>query len=149
MRIVNCEMNEPKFGSRSEDPEIALKFPARQNCKMNQELQIRTKQFALSIIGLVAKLPKTKAADVIGYQLLRSGTSIGANYREAARALSHDDFIHKIGICEKEAAETEYWLELLVESRIIDADSHKHIRTEVGELVAILVASGRTAKSRR
>jgi len=116
---------------------------------MNQDLQIRTKQFALSIIGLVAMLPKTKVTDLIGYQLLRSGTSIGANYREAARALSHDDFIHKIGICEKEAAETEYWLELLVESHTIDAASHKHIRAEIGELLAILVASGRTAKSRR
>ena len=116
---------------------------------MKNDVEIRTKHFALSIIDLVSKLPKTKAADVIGYQLLRSGTSIGANYREAARALSHDDFIHKIGICEKEAAETEYWLELLVESRTLDAELHKHVRTEVGELLAILVASGRTAKSRR
>jgi four helix bundle protein len=116
---------------------------------MKNDLQIRTKQFALTIIDLVSKLPKTKVADVIGYQLLRSGTSIGANYREAARALSHDDFIHKIGICEKEAAETQYWLELLSESRVIDANSHKHVYVEVGELLAILVASGRTAKSRR
>jgi four helix bundle protein len=70
---------------------------------MKKELETRTKRFALIVIQLVGKLPGSKASDVIGYQLLKSGTSIGANYREANRALSRDDFIHKIAICEKEA----------------------------------------------
>src|SRR5438477_3283697 len=83
---------------------------------MKEDLESRTKRYALSVIALMSRLPKNKATDVIGYQLLRSGTSIGANYREASRGLSRDDFIYKIGICEKEAAETQYWLELLVES---------------------------------
>ena len=74
---------------------------------MKKELEARTKRFALSVIELVVKLRRGKASDIIGYQLLKSGTSIGANYREANRAESHDDFIHKVGICEKEAAETE------------------------------------------
>ena len=115
---------------------------------MKEELQLRTKHFALRIIKLVSRLPKTKAADVIGYQLLRSGTSIGANYREAVRALSHNDFIHKIGICEKEAAETQYWLEL-IEGELGATDACRDACAEVGELLAILVASGRTAESRR
>src|SRR5258707_8188011 len=79
---------------------------------MKNDLETRTKRFALSIIELVGKLPHCKASDLIGYQLPKSGTSIGANYREAGRARSRDDFIHKIGICEKETSKTEYWLEL-------------------------------------
>ena len=84
-----------------------------------KELQDRTKQFALRVIKLVSSLPKSKTTDVIGYQLLKSGTSIGANYREAVRAESKADFIHKIGIAEKEAGETQYWLELLTELDIV------------------------------
>ena len=89
---------------------------------MKNDLETRTKRFALSIIELVGKLPQCKASDVIGYQLLKSGTSIGANYREATRAQSCDDFIHKIGICEKETSETEYWLELAQGADLIGVD---------------------------
>lgn len=116
---------------------------------MKQELEARTKRFALAVIQAVGNLRKSKAADVIGYQLLKSGTSIGANYREANRAQSHDDFIHKIAICEKESAETEYWIELLAESGIASADETGDLLREARELLAIFVASGRTAKSRR
>jgi four helix bundle protein len=84
-----------------------------------------------------------------GYQLLKSGTSIGANYREANRAQSHDDFVHKVAICEKEAAETEYWLELAVEANLTRLGSIEELLQEVRELLAIFVASGRTAKARR
>jgi four helix bundle protein len=87
---------------------------------MKKELEARTKRFALSIIQLVGKLPRSKTSDVTGYQVLKSGTSIGANYREANRAESHDDFIHKLALCEKEAAETEYWLELALEAKLIE-----------------------------
>ena len=116
---------------------------------MKAELELRTKRFALAVIASVGDLKKSKAADVIGYQLLKSGTSIGANYREANRAQSHDDFIHKIAICEKEAAETEYWLELLIESGVANPGTCDDLLREAGELLAIFVASGRTAKSRR
>jgi four helix bundle protein len=116
---------------------------------MKKELEARTKRFALSVIQLVGKLPRTKASDVIGYQLLKSGTSIGANYREVNRAQSHEDFIHKVAICEKEAAETEYWLELAAEANLVDPSSTEELLQEVRELLAIFVASGRTAKSRR
>lgn len=73
-----------------------------------QELERRTKGFALKVVAFVGSLPKNKVTDVLGYQLLKAGTSIGANYREANRAESHDDFIHKIGIVEKEASESQY-----------------------------------------
>ncbi len=74
---------------------------------MKNELEGRTKRFALKVIEFVTVLSKSKTSDVLGHQVLKSGTSIGANYREASRAQSHDDFIHKIAICEKEAAETD------------------------------------------
>ena len=117
--------------------------------RLKQELEARTKRFALSVIELVSKLPRGKASDVIGHQLLKSGTSIGANYREANRAQSHEDFIHKVAICEKEAAETEYWLELALEANLATLSSMEGLLKEVRELLAIFVASGRTAKSRR
>jgi len=116
---------------------------------MKKELEARTKRFALRIINLIGDLPKAKAADVLGYQLLKSGTSIGANYREANRAQSREDFIHKIAICEKEAAETEYWLELIADGHLMRPDQIEPLLKESRELLAIFVASGRTAKTRR
>jgi four helix bundle protein len=104
--------------------------------RMKKELEARTKRFALSAIEFVGKLPRRKASDVIGYQLVKSGTSIGANYREANRAQSHDDFIHKLAICEKEAAETEYWLELAVEANLVGPGSTEELLQEIGELLS-------------
>lgn len=83
---------------------------------MEKDLERRTKRFALGVIKFVAGLPRTRDADILGRQLLRSATSIGANYREAGRAVSRPDFAHKIGTVEKETAETQYWIELLIES---------------------------------
>jgi four helix bundle protein len=112
-------------------------------------LEKRTKHFALRIIKFVAALPKSKECDVIGYQLLKAGTSIGANYREANRAESRNDFIHKIGIVEKEAAETQYWLELCDEAGVGDQTERRWLLQEAGELLAIFTSSGRTAKGNR
>ena len=83
-----------------------------------KELEQRTKRFALRVIAFVCRLPRGKLADVLGYQLLKAGTSVGANYREANRAQSRNDFIHKIAIVEKDSAESEYWLELFDDSNI-------------------------------
>ena len=113
------------------------------------ELESRTKIFALRVIEFVGGLPKSKAGDVLGYQLLKSGTSIGANYREANRGESRADFIHKIGIVEKEAAETEYWLELCKEGTIGDLSSIEGLRLECKELLAIFTRIGKTAKEKR
>ena len=85
----------------------------------------------------------------MGYQLLRAGTSVGANYREANRAESRSDFIHKIAIVEKESSESQYWLELFDEANIGDMEQRNWLLPESNELLAIFTASGRTAKSRR
>lgn len=114
-----------------------------------KELQARTKDFALRIIRLVSSLPKSKVTDVIGYQLMKSGTSIGANYCEAVRAESKADFIHKISIVEKEASETLYWLELLVESKVMGKGQISDLIDECDQLLAIFTATGKSAKRRR
>jgi four helix bundle protein len=111
------------------------------------ELERRTKTFALRVIQFVSSLPKNKVANVLGYQVLKSGTAVGANYREANRAESRRDFIHKIGIVEKEASETQYWLELLEESDISSAIERQWLLRESGELIAIFTSIGKTAKN--
>ena len=113
------------------------------------ELEKRTKQFAIRIIKFAATLPYGKIGDVIRYQLVKAGTSVGANYREANRAESRNDFIHKIGIVEKEASESQYWLEICDEANLGDAQQRKWLLAESGELVAIFTSSGRTAKAAR
>lgn len=112
-------------------------------------LKQRTKNFALQVIVLVEGLPTGKTAEVIGRQLLRSGTSVGANYRAACRAKSVADFIAKMGIVEEEADECIYWMELLVDARIILMDRLEPLIAEADELVAITVASIRTAKENK
>jgi len=115
---------------------------------MNREdLRRRTKEFAIKIIALVASLPKNRITDVVGYQLLKSGTSIGANYREACRVRSRADFISKIGIVEQEADETLYWLELLAEMDFLAKNVLEPLQRECDELLAIFVATGRSTKS--
>jgi len=116
---------------------------------MKKELESRTQKFALRIIKLVDALPRTRVSNVLANQIIRSGTSVGANYREANRAQSRDDFIHKLAVCEKEAAETEYWLELLIEAKLIKPSMVDPLLAECRELLAIFVSSGRTAKRRR
>jgi four helix bundle protein len=110
-----------------------------------RELEERTKRFSTNVIQLTTTFPKSKAADVISYQILKSATSIGANYREATRAESKAYFIHKIGIVEKETSETIYWLELIKES-LLQNNSVDYLLKECDELLAIFVASGKTAK---
>ena len=110
------------------------------------ELEKRTKEFALPVIMFVAALPKNNVNNVLGNQLLRSGTSIGANYREANRAESRRDFIHRIGIVEKEAAETQYWLEISQEARLGNETERQRLLQESGELLAIFTSIGKTSK---
>jgi four helix bundle protein len=112
-------------------------------------LKKRTKQFALRVIHLTESLPAGKTADVIGRQLLRSGTSVAANYRAACRAKSPADFIAKMGIVEEEADESIYWMELLVEAGIVKESLLQPLMQEANELLAITVASINTAKKRK
>lgn len=110
------------------------------------DLRGRTKAFALRIVRMFTALPKTTEAQVLGKQVLRSGTSVGANYREAYRGRSRAEFIAKAGDCLKELEETAYWLELLEEAGIVEAARLKDLRQETDELIAIFVTIIRKAK---
>jgi four helix bundle protein len=113
-----------------------------------EELKARTQAFSLRIIRLVGTLPHNPTAGVIGRQLLRSGTSVGANYRSACRARSRADFSAKMAIVEEEADETLYWLKLLVKSGTIKADGVAELLREADELVAIVTASRKTSQQK-
>jgi four helix bundle protein len=112
-----------------------------------EALRERTKQFAISIIKLFRVLPRTDEARVIGRQVLRSGTSVAANYRAACRARSKAEFVAKLGIVVEEADETVFWLELLVDAQVIRHAQIADVVTEANELLAIFAASQRTVRS--
>jgi four helix bundle protein len=111
-----------------------------------EEFKRRTRDFAVRIIRLVDALPKQASADVIGKQVLRSATSVGANYRAACRARSAAEFRAKLGIVEEEADESIYWLELLVEAGIIQEELLHDLVAQGSEIVAMIVASIRTSR---
>lgn len=111
-----------------------------------KDLKDRTKQFALRVMRLHRSLPRQEEAKIIGRQLLRSGTSVGANYRAACRARSRAEFVAKLGIVLEEADETVFWLELLQESQIVSAQKLGPLVQEASELTSIFVASICTAK---
>jgi four helix bundle protein len=113
----------------------------------NRDLKVRTKAFALDIIRFTESLPRNRTAEVIGRQLLRCGTSVGANYRAACRSRSQADFIAKMGIVEEEADECLYWMDLLIESRIVERELASKLMSEADELVSIVVASIKTARN--
>ncbi|MDQ3749650.1 MAG: four helix bundle protein [Acidobacteriota bacterium] len=114
-----------------------------------EEMKARTKKFALRVIRLVESLPNTKTANVIGNQLLRSGTSVGANYRAACRAKSTADFISKLSIVEEENDESIYWMELLIESETVKEDLLQNLMEEADEILSIIVSSIKTLKEKR
>jgi four helix bundle protein len=115
----------------------------------NPDLKRRTKAFALRILKLVDALPKTTAGRALASQIVRSGTSVAANYRAACRARSTADFIAKMGIVEEEADETLFWLELLEESELVSATKLAAIKQEANELIAITIASIKTTRRNR
>jgi four helix bundle protein len=115
----------------------------------SNDLKQRTKQFALRVIKLVESLPPSQSGRVIGNQLLRSGTSVGANYRSACRGRSKADFIAKVGIAIEEADETHYWLEILTEAGLVPEVRLAGLMQESDELVAILTATVITARKNK
>ena len=112
-----------------------------------EDLGERTKRFSLRVVRLVEALPKTTSAETIGKQLIRSGTSVAANYRAARRGRSKAEFIAKLGIVEEEADETVLWLELFAESGIVKPELVEPLREETEQILRIVVSSIRTAKS--
>jgi four helix bundle protein len=112
-------------------------------------LKARTKKFGIRTVKVVEELPPRKTAQTIGQQLLRCGTSVGANYRAACRARSDAEFRAKLGICEEEADETIYWLEMIIELGYIKAKLLDDLVSEANALLAIIVASIKTSRARR
>jgi four helix bundle protein len=113
------------------------------------ELKTRTRAFALRTIRLAESLPETPAAKVIRNQMLRCGTSVGANYRAACRARSRADFVSKMGIVEEEADETIYWMELLVDAGIVKRSRIAELLDEANQILSIVISSIKTAKGIR
>lgn len=114
-----------------------------------KDLKTRTKEYALRIIRLYTALPQTVEAQVIGKQLLRSGTSVGAHYREGMRARSDAEFISKIEGGLQELEESLYWMELLVEAQIVSEQKLSELMNEAGELTAILITCAKNARNKR
>jgi four helix bundle protein len=112
----------------------------------SEALKKRTKQFSLRVLTLFRSLPQTDEASILGKQLLRSGTSVGANYRAVCRARSRKEFVAKMGIVVEEADETLFWMELLVEGGIVSIRRLGPLMTEGEEVLAIFAASLETAK---
>ncbi len=112
-------------------------------------LRERTKQYGLRVINLFAALPKLKQAEVIGLQLLRSGTSVASNFREGSRARSDAEFISKLGTVEQELDESLLWLEYLVDAKIMKASRLAPLMDETEQLLKIIVTAIRKTKSRR
>ncbi|XHR92709.1 four helix bundle protein [Mucilaginibacter sp. UC70_90] len=110
------------------------------------ELKQRTKKFSIDVIKFVEAAPRLRSLDILTHQLLRSSTSVGANYRSACRGKSTADFINKIVIVEEEADESVYWLELIEESGLINSTALPNLKKEANELTAIFTAIGKTAK---
>ena len=112
-----------------------------------EDLKKRTKQFGLRCIKVVESLPRTRTADVLGKQLLRSSTSVGANYRSACRAPSKSSFVSKVAIAIEEADESLYGLEMIVDAGLMSEKKLAALMKECNEIVAILTASSKTAKA--
>ena len=114
-----------------------------ENRDFAHQLELRTRKFAVSIIRLSSRLPKTSEGQVIRNQITKSGTSIGANYREANRARSKADFRNKIKICESEASETQYWLELISDLGWLPREEIQSVFKECSELLALFTSIGK------
>jgi four helix bundle protein len=114
-----------------------------------EEFKQRTKVFAVRVIKLVDSLPSARSTNAIANQLVRCGTSVGANYRAVCRAKSKADFISKLGTVEEECDETWYWMELLIEAGMVEAAKLSSLMKEAGEILAMVCASLNTARSRR
>jgi four helix bundle protein len=114
--------------------------------KRAEELRQRTKAFAIRIVKLFRSLPRSPDAQTLGKQVLRSGTSVAANYRAACRARSKAEFISKMGIVVEEADETVFWLEILAETAVVRLERTQDLQKEANELLAIFSASLRTSK---
>jgi four helix bundle protein len=125
-------------------PKMSTKGKKKDNKEFAKQLEKRTKRFAVRIIRLSTKLPNTPEGRVVRYQMTKAGTSVGANYREANRARSKADFRNKIDICETEASETQYWLEMIIQVGWLTREDLNWEYEEFGELLAIFTSIGKS-----
>ena len=114
-----------------------------------QQLKQRTFQFGVRVVSAVEAFPKSETARILGRQLLRAGTSVGANYRAATRARSRADFVAKLGVVEEECDESSYWMEMIIARKLLKKVRLNSLLTEANELLAITVSSIKTARRRR
>jgi len=112
-----------------------------------EQMKLRTKEYANRVVKLCAALPGNWVAQTVGKQLLRSGTSVGANYRAVCRAKSSSDFIHKLRIVEEECDESLFWMELLVDNNLVKPARLEPLMREANEILSIVVASAKTART--
>jgi four helix bundle protein len=137
------------FGFREENTiDVVLDQGDYPMAETPRDFKDRTKKFAIRVIRLVDSLPRSRSTDCIGHQLLRSATSVGANYRAACRARSDAEFCAKLGIVEEEADESRFWMELLAESGKVKMELLADLLNEANELTAMTVASIKTARQR-
>lgn len=148
LRIWHCELRK-----KTRETVIVFSPPERAGSARvadatvsDEDFRKRTFQFGMRVVRLVQALSKDDVERVIGNQLLRAGTSVGANYRAASRARSRAEFVAKLGIVEKECDETLYWLEMLAELQVVNAADLRALRSEGGEILAMVIASVRTAR---
>lgn len=119
------------------------------NAEFKKELEQRTKRFAVDLVNWLGTFPERRVINVLVYQLAKSGTSMGANYREANKAQSKDDFLHKISIVEKESNETVFWFEVLLESQLLPAqqwDAGQPLHAEAVELLKLFSSISRSSR---
>jgi four helix bundle protein len=129
---------------------MAIRFTTMRTIQMTAEqLKKRTKDFGIRTVKVVEKLPAKRSAETIGHQLLRSGMSVGANYRAACRARSAAEFRAKLGICEEEADETIYWLEVIAELGYVKAKLLEDLILEANAILSIVVASIKTSRRKK
>jgi four helix bundle protein len=133
---------ERKGGER---PETGNRKPERKSLRRG-DFGERTFQFGIRCVRLAESLPKTMAAQAIGRQLLRAGTSVGANYRAAVRGRSRGDFLSRMGIVEEECDEALYWIDVLIELRFVSGKRVEELRNEASEIIAVTVSSIKTAR---
>lgn len=126
-------------------PESGDRRPEREGAPI-RDFRERTFQFGIRCVRLVESLPKSMLAQTIGRQLLRAGTSVGANYRAAVRGRSCGDFVSRMGIVEEECDEALYWIDVLVELGVASSKRVEQLRTEANEIIAITVSSIKTAR---
>ena len=145
MRNAECGL---RIAERGNLLDFALRISDTGRVK-KEEFSLRTKRFGLRVIRLVTSLPRNPIATTIGKQLVRAGTSVGANYRAAARGRSRADFISKMGIVEEECDESLYWMEMLIESGLLKAKLVNALMIEGSEILAMTVSSIKTARRNR